>query len=48
MQENQINIEQTINIKVTDLLKKFKHREDRYNFCRQNGKYFLFIFFCIL
>lgn len=28
----------TIRLKVSELLKKFKHKEDRYNFCRQKGK----------
>ena len=28
----------TVKIKVSELIKKFKHREDRYNFCRQQGK----------
>jgi len=27
----------TIRLKVSELLKKFKHKEDRYNFCRQKG-----------
>ena len=32
----------TVKIKVSELIKKFKHREDRYNFCRQQGKPILF------
>ena len=38
MEANRINEERTITVKVTELLKKFKHREDRYNFCRQSDK----------
>lgn len=37
--ERLVNDEQgTIRLKVSELLKKFKHKEDRYNFCRQKGK----------
>ena len=37
--------QQLVKVKVSELIKKFKHREDRYNFCRQQGKliYFLII-----
>lgn len=32
------NINQgTIQVKASEILKKFKHKEDRYNFCRQKG-----------
>ena len=37
--------QQILKVKVSELIKKFKHREDRYNFCRQQVKliYFLII-----
>ena len=36
--ERLVNDEQgTIRLKVSELLKKFKHKEDLYNFCRQKG-----------
>jgi len=34
-----------IKVKVSELLKKFRHKEDRYNFCRQRGKHYFIIFF---
>ena len=36
-------MQRTVKIKVSDLMKKFKHRDDRYNFCRQKGKEIFFI-----
>ena len=37
------NINQgTIQVKASEILKKFKHKEDRYNFCRQKGIFNLF------
>ena len=32
----------TVKIKVSELIEKFKHLEERYNFCRQQGKPILF------
>ena len=39
--------ERLIKVKVSDLLKKFQYKEDRYNFCRQKGNYKFIIFFHI-
>ena len=39
MEENSINKATKIKIKASELLSKFKHREDRYNFCREKSKY---------
>ena len=33
-----------IRIKASELLSKFKYPEDRFNFCREQSKLFLFIF----
>ena len=38
MEENNNIGQRTIKIKASELLKKFKHKTDRYDFCRQNGK----------
>lgn len=38
MEEEQIQEERTIKIKASELIKKFKHKDDRYNFCREKGK----------
>ena len=40
--------ERLIKVKVSDLLKKFRHKEDRYNFCRQKGNLNLLIFIYIV
>lgn len=45
MQREINEIQGTVKIKVSELMKKFKHREDRYNFCRQQGKIIIFIIF---
>lgn len=38
------NIQQeTVKIKIFELMKKFKHKEDRFNFCRQKGKKYFYI-----
>ena len=39
-----INPQQKIRVKESELLSKFKHREDRYNFCREKSKYINIIF----
>ena len=38
MEEGQNIQQETVKIKVSELMKKFKHKEDRFNFCRQKGK----------
>ena len=38
MEEPQNIQQEIIKIKVSELMKKFKHKEDRFNFCRQKGK----------
>ena len=38
MEENKIIVEQKVTINSSELLKKFKTREDRYNFMRENSK----------
>lgn len=38
----------TIKIKVAELMKKFKHKEDRFNFCRQRGKFIFHIIFNLI
>lgn len=35
MEEIELLEQRAIKIKASELLKKFPHREDRYNFCRQ-------------
>ena len=40
-------MQRTVKVKVSDLMKKFKHREDRYNFCRQQGNLVSFVNFII-
>ena len=37
--ENKINIEAKVTVKGADLLKKFKTKEDRFNFLREMSKY---------
>lgn len=37
-----------VKIKASELIKKFKHKEDRFNFCRQKGKSILFIIFNLI
>ena len=39
MEENLILNEQHVSVKGSDLLKKFKSREDRFNFMREMSKY---------
>jgi len=36
-------MQRAVKVKVSDLMKKFKHRDDRYNFCRQKDKKIFFI-----
>ena len=43
MEENKIIVEQKVTINSSELLKKFKTREDRYNFMRENSKIIFFI-----
>ena len=43
MEENNNDAPRKIKMKVSELMKKFKHREDQYNFCRQKGTYIFFI-----
>ena len=38
MEENNIKNNQKIMIKASELLSKFKHSEDRINFCREHSK----------
>ena len=44
MEPIHINPQQKIRVKASELLSKFKHREDRYNFCREKSKYINIIF----
>ena len=39
MAQNEINLEQKIRVKASELLSKFRHKDDRYNFCREKSKY---------
>lgn len=48
MEMNQNQMQGTIKLKASELMKKFRHKEDRYNFCRQRGKEMINIFFNIL
>ena len=38
MEQNVINNPNKIRVKASELLKKFRHRDDRYNFCREKSK----------
>ena len=39
MEQSSINNPKKIKIKASELLSKFRHREDRYNFCREKSKF---------
>ena len=43
MEENKILVEQKVTINSSELFKKFKTREDRYNFMRENSKIIFYI-----
>ena len=43
MEPNNNDAPRKIKMKVSELMKKFKHREVQYNFCRQKGTYIFFI-----
>lgn len=43
MDNNNPNNEQKVSVNASDLLKKFKTKEDRYNFLRENSKFKFFI-----
>ena len=38
MEGNQNEGQRIFKIKASELLTRFKHKDDRYNFCRQRGK----------
>lgn len=38
MEENQDDGRQIFQIRASELFNRFKHRDNRYNFCRQKGK----------
>lgn len=38
MESDQINPHNKVRIKASELLAKFRHRDDRYNFCRERSK----------
>ena len=38
MESGQIKSYNKVRIKASELLEKFKHRDDRYNFCRERSK----------
>ena len=48
MEEPQNIQQEIIKIKVSELMKKFKHKEDRFNFCRQKGKWIICIIIDII
>ena len=39
MEERDNSREQTITLKVSELIKKFKTKQDIYDFCREQSKY---------
>lgn len=43
MDNNIPRIEQKVSVRASDLLKKFKTKEDRYNFLREMSKFISFI-----
>ena len=44
MEQLPINQMQKIRVKASELLSKFRHREDRYNFCREKSMYIIINF----
>jgi len=44
MEENIIGDEVKVTVRVSDLVKKFKTRQDIYDYCREQSNYFLLIF----
>ena len=42
MERDENEIIRTLKIKASELIKKFRHKEDRYNYCRQNGNNILY------
>lgn len=41
MEQNKINSPGKIIVKASELLSKFKHRDDRYNFCRERSNIYI-------
>lgn len=41
MEENIINNEVKVTVRVSDLVKKFKTKQDIYDYCREQSNYFL-------
>lgn len=48
MEMNQNQMQGTVKLKASEIMKKFKQKEDRYNFCIQKGKEMINKFFNIL
>ena len=47
MEQNNIVQDYKIKVKASDILKKFKHQEDRFNFCRERSNLIFLFFRCI-
>ncbi len=47
MEENNINPTHKVKIKASEILKKFKHQEDRFNFCREKSNTIFLMYRCL-
>lgn len=41
MEASEVNQPQKIRIKASEIINKFRHKDDRYNFCREKSNYII-------